>query len=60
MSFFFFCEFLSMQKFITSKTCMQIAIKDISVDVNRLGCAFNCEDHMQVKGLIPKWPITVF
>ena len=26
-------------------TCMQIAIKDISVDVNRLGCGFNCEDH---------------
>ena len=35
---------------------MQIA----SEDVNRLGCALNCEDHMQVKGLIQKWPITVF
>jgi len=30
-------------------TCMQIAIKDRSVDVNRLGCAFNCEDHMRSK-----------
>ena len=39
---------------------MQIAVKDISVDLSRLGCAFNCEDHMQVKELIQKWPITVF